>query len=499
MKRLALSLLALLGSMALAQPSVLPADERFDTPVSIQFDDGLALVVEALARSVGLTPVLTEIPDKTVYYDIQEPTSFRTIWQTVLGLNDLDFLLRDEDIIVVGPASEVQKLRDLDVAAVRSAIQQDDDGGLIQEFYSVNGAADGMADLLRAAIPGLSVEVLGNVNTLLVRGSTGQHEEVRSLLERFDPSASDVTVEIRTYRLSNALAAELAEVLLGTQTSLFQAAGEDTGEEEDGAGEEAAAAGNNGLFSVAADPRTNSLVVQAPGTVQEQVALLIEELDIPQQQVNVQVRLQEIQTRTADRLGINLAGGIGQLSDSVLDGGLNFLFDPHAAVSAFNIGAVLDALETQGLSRRVDDSSLTVLNNTPTSIQAGGTILISIPGSAENIERTIPYGVQIEVTPRVSASGTITLSITARVEDVLSSLEDATLLELATRAVSSTITLEPGQTVLLSGLMQNQYTETVNSVPILGDLPLIGGLFRSTLAELSETELLIIVTADVLD
>ena len=59
--------------------------------------------------------------------------------------------------------------------------------------------------------------------------------------------------------------------------------------------------------------------------------------------------------------------------------------------------------------------------------------------------------------------------------------------------------LRPGQTVLLSGLMQNQYTETVNKVPVLGALPLIGSLFRSTLAELSETELLIIVTADVLD
>ena len=140
-----------------------------------------------------------------------------------------------------------------------------------------------------------------------------------------------------------------------------------------------------------------------------------------------------------------------------------------------------------------------MLNNSPTSIQAGGTILISIPGQAENIERTIPYGVQIDVTPRVAADGRITLTIEAKVEDVLSSVEDPQLLQLATRAVSSTITLVPGQTVLLSGLMQNQYTETVNQVPLLGSLPIIGGLFRSTLAELSETELLIIVTADVLD
>ncbi len=498
MKRLALSLLVLLGSMAFAQPSVLPDEERFDTPISLQFDDSLATVVEALARSVGLVPVLSDVPLDIVYYNIDEPTSFRTVWNTVMALNDLAFLMRDEDIVVVGPADSIQRLVDMDVAAIRASGQEDPGTGIVQEFYSIQSDATGMAELIRSAVPGLSVEVLSNVNTLLVRGTSDQHSQVQQLLTRFDQMADQVVVEFRTYRLANAQAAELAAVLNNTQAALFQAAGQEQAED----GEEGAIAGAQeqaSLFNVSPDTRTNSLVVTAPAAVQAQVAALLEELDIRQEQVNVQVRLQEIQTRTADRLGINIAGGIGQLTASVLDGGLSFLFDPHAAVSAFNIGAVLDSLETQGLSRRVDDSSLTVLNNTPTSIQAGGTILISIPGASENIERTIPYGVQIDVTPRVSGDGRITLTIDARVEDVLSSLENPSLLELATRAVSSTITLEPGQTVLLSGLMQNQYTETVNRVPVLGDLPIIGGLFRSTLSELSETELLIIVTADILD
>lgn len=493
MKRLAFSLILLLGFSALAQPSVLPADERFDLPVSLQFDDSLASVVEALARSVGLQPVLSQVPDTPVYYNISEPTSFRTVWHTVLTLNDLDFLLRDEDIVVVGPAAEVQKLRDVDLATIQTA-DAAEAGTIVQEFYSVASDAAGMAELLRSAIPGLYVEVLPTVNTLLVRASASQHVQVQQYLARFDQVPEQVMVEFRTYRLSNAQAAELAGVLSGAQGALFQAASEDEAD-----GEELAGAETGNLFNVTADTRTNSLVVTAPAAVQAQVAALLSELDVPQRQVNVQVRLQEIHVSTADRIGINLAGGIGQLSANILDGGLSFLFDPHAAVSALNIGAVLDALESQGLSRRVDDSSLTVLNNSPTSIQAGGTILISIPGQAENIERTIPYGVQIDVTPRVAADGRITLTIEAKVEDVLSSVEDPQLLQLATRAVSSTITLVPGQTVLLSGLMQNQYTETVNQVPVLGALPIIGNLFRSTLAELSETELLIIVTADVID
>src|SRR5690625_1185623 len=185
MKRLAFSLILLLGFSALAQPSVLPADERFDLPVSLQFDDSLASVVEALARSVGLQPVLSQAPDTPVYYNIQEPTSFRTVWHTILALNDLDFLLRSEDIVVVGPAAEVQKLRDVDVAAIQAA-GQDESTELLQEFYSVNSDAAGMAELLTSAIPGLYVEVLTSVNTLLVRATGAQHSQVQQLLSRFD-------------------------------------------------------------------------------------------------------------------------------------------------------------------------------------------------------------------------------------------------------------------------------------------------------------------------
>ena len=153
MKRLAFSLILLLGFSALAQPSVLPADERFDLPVSLQFDDSLASVVEALARSVGLQPVLSQVPDTPVYYNISEPTSFRTVWHTVLTLNDLDFLLRDEDIVVVGPAAEVQKLRDVDLATIQTA-DAAEAGTIVQEFYSVASDAAGMAELLRARSPG---------------------------------------------------------------------------------------------------------------------------------------------------------------------------------------------------------------------------------------------------------------------------------------------------------------------------------------------------------
>ncbi len=492
MKRLFVSLLLLLlASPVLAQPSVLPADERFDAPVRLQAYESLATTIETLASAIGLTAILNNVPETAEYYNIDQYTPFRLVFENVLALHNLDFLLRGENLIIIAPAAEIQRLRELDSAALEVALNEEEEA--FRSFYPILGDAVESAEFLRSALPGVSVDVMPGGATLMVDGTATQHAGVQDLLDRFDSAAPQVVVEMRTYRLANALAADLAGVLAATQAALFT-----TVEAEDAEAMEAAAASQD-LFTVSADARTNSLIVIAPPFVQDQISQLLPDLDVRQEQVNVQVRIQEIQTRAANRVGINMAGSLGQFSANFLEGGLSFIFDPHAAVSAFNLGAVLDTLETQGLSRRVDDSSLTVLNNTPTSIQAGGTIMISLPGASENIERTIPYGVQIDVTPRVAADGRITLSIEAKVEDVLSTLEDPTLLELSTRAVQSTITLDPGQTVLLSGLMQNQYIESVNQVPLLGSLPIIGGLFRNTVTELSETELLIIVTADILD
>lgn len=395
MKRLAnlLIVFVLFGIVTVqAQPSDLPPSEPYDSPIELRTDRGsqdLTGIVEALARAVGLTAIVKDIPETRVNYDIGDPKPFRQVWEIVLTLNDLDYLLLDNDIVIVGPESEVLKLRNLDAQALARELAADE-GDLIQEFYRIHANAEDLSVILERSLPDLHVETLPGAATLLVRGSATEHERVGQLLARFDPPPTPQLIEIRTYRLSNARATDLAAVLRSTQVTL-----ELPSTEADRADSEAGDTpqGGNGEFSVQADNRTNTLIVSAPPQVQDRIAELLTTLDSAEQQINVQVRIQEIQSRTAVDLGLNLAASAGQLSANLLDGGLRFLFDPHSAVSSFNIGAVLDTLETQGLSRRVDDSSLTVLNNSETSIQAGGTIFISIPGASENIERTIPYGV----------------------------------------------------------------------------------------------------------
>jgi len=472
-----LTCVALLGlAPVLAQPAELPADARFDQLVSFSTGIGgenLGAMLEALARAVGLTPIVDDVPVRTIVYDIGEPKPFRQVWSLVLTLNDLDYLLQENDIVVLGTSGSLSRLR----TAPDTVLEGDPK---VQRFYRVNNDVDTVVRLLRLAVPAATVEGLPGTAAVMVVATELQHEQVATTLAEFDRPVEVLALEQRTYFLSNSPATGLAVTLRATGV-----VGDENGTLID-------------AFTVVPDARTNSLIVTGTAAVQARLGALIAELDNPQPQVNVQVRIQEITRRSALDLGINWSAGLGNLTANILSGGLSFIFDTTQVISSLNVLAVLDALETQGLSRRVDDSNITVLNNGLGTIQSGGQIFITLPGSPP-IERTIPYGVQIDVTPRITADGRITLEVSAKVEDVLSTTNDPTFLNLSSRNLNSTVTVEEGQTLLLGGLLQNSLAVTRQRLPIIGSIPLIGDLLGSTVTEENDIDLLLIVTATIID
>lgn len=488
---LLLLLSALLAGSATAQPEPLPADARFDQPVEFSTGadgESLAAMVAALARSVGLTPIIDDVPTTVITYDIGDPKPFRQVWDLVLTLNDLEYELQENDVVVVGTEGSLAPLRRRGAAEANGDAEPE---AAVQRFYRLNTEAGTMIGILQRAMPDLDVTRLTDT-TLAVAASEARHERVRELLDEFDVAAEEVRLEQRVYQLSNADAGQLAQVL---QRSDVVVGGALTGEADGAVGERG--------FTVVADERTNSLIITAPSGVQNRIAELLPELDRPQEQVNVQVRIQEINRRTATNLGINLAAASGNFAANVLGGGLQFVFDAQAAVSGLNLSAVLDTLEAQGLSRRVDDSNLTVLSNGTGRMQSGGRIEIQFPsGDGEVATRTIEFGVIIEVAPRIASDGRVILDVSAEVSDVLVPINEGGIperIDFATREITSTVTLRPGQTVLLGGLLQNSFSETERRVPVLGSIPIIGSLFGTTETEHENSELLLVVNAQVID
>ncbi len=494
----------------------LPDDPRFDEAVT--FSTGLSgaplpAMIEALAQAVGLSVIASDIPNNEVTYNFGEKP-FRQIWKVVLSLNGLDYVLQDNDVVVVGTVESILRYHQRE-PIVNPAV--------VQQFYKVSDNTEEFATALRAADPSIVVESIPNINTISVRGTQEQQNAVEAILFDLDPAPPEPEQDPpkiqRIYRLSNAKAEDIAKIL--QDTALLTPPAEENNEDNNGLVVEESE--NSRVtravdrvittvastpeskeppkldFVIVADTRTNSLVINATAEQHEQFAELLPKLDIPQKQVNVQVRIQEINKESAKNLGIDLNAGFGTFSAQFLNTGLNFVFNAQKAISGLNIGAVLDTLERQGFSRKVDDANVTVLNNEKGSIQSGGTIFISLVSGGVTLERTIPYGVQLDFEPQITSTGLVNLDIEAKVEATIGAVEDPTLLNISTKRVTSTVTLEPGQTILLGGLFQNSFDKTTRGVPILSSIPLIGGAFKHTSVEERDAELLLIVTANIIE
>ncbi len=518
MKKAVFLLTFLLSWMvAYAQPSPLPEDSRFDSPTTfVTQSDGESLraMIDSLARSVGLTPVVDKIPaDTVVTYNIDQQKPFRQIWDLVLGQEGLDFVLQNNDIVIIGTRESLAGL--LPVPQIEPVTQVEGEN-LFQKFFRVNNDPKDVAAIVQQSVPGVQVDALESVNSISVRGTQEQLDQVQVVLSQFDSASATIPMERKVYKLNNAQAASgevpdpanldqkikvvglaeiLAETLKGSTVQVLNAV--DPAVPADAA---APAGGSASVdVTIVPDPRTNSLLVTAPAEIQIQIADLIEQLDVPQPLINVQVRIQEVTRDKAQDLGVDLSAGLGNFAFKALEESFQFVFDAQRAITGLNIGAVLDTLERQGLSRRVDDGNITIINNGIGRLQSGGTLYILIPGVDENIERVIPYGVQLDISPRLNNNGRIILNVIASLDLLPTDAGNAAFLNLSTRQVRTTVTVEPGQTILLSGLFQNSFTTETKGVPILSSIPIIGQAFSTTTTEERNSELLLIVTADVIE
>jgi len=343
---------------------------------------------------------------------------------------------------------------------------------------------------LMREVPGVKVSQVPGQKVLIVRGTEAQQKEVQAMLAKIDvaPEAGPPIYQ-RTFKLSNAKAKDLAEVL----SEALKAKGVAATPEEQGAHPPMEGAAP---VSVVADERTNTLIVT--GTA-EQLALveeLIPELDKPVEQVNVQVRIQEVTQSALNNLGLNWEAAGGNLVAALADAGLQLIFDATRSLAALNISATLNALEKQGLSRRVNDSNITVLNNQTGKIQSGFTFFIR--RVVDNQVEKVPYdaGVIVEVTPQVTNSGEIVLKVHTEVSDILErNPVDGDVDKLSKQVSETILRVKDGQTVVIGGLIKNSAKFSKQGIPLLSDIPLIGALFSQTTNEREDSELIIVLKA----
>jgi pilus assembly protein CpaC len=218
------------------------------------------------------------------------------------------------------------------------------------------------------------------------------------------------------------------------------------------------------------------------------------------QQVMLEVRVAEMGRKLMRELGINWSYVSGDFSISYFNELTNGITGQFAYLgSGKSWTGAIDALKTEGLIKILAKPTLITLSGEEATFLAGGQIPVPVPGDwGEVTIEWKDYGVELQFTPRVLSNNKISLKVLPGVSelDYEHSVEfrGFVIPALTTRYASTTVELDDGQSFAIAGLLSEKVFDNVEKIPVLGDIPVLGALFRSTEFQRHETELVIIVT-----
>jgi general secretion pathway protein D len=281
---------------------------------------------------------------------------------------------------------------------------------------------------------------------------------------------------------------------------------------------------------IQADEASNALIITAPEAIFNNIKAVVEKLDVRRAQVLVEALIAEVSADKASEFGIQWLGatninnsngqvfaGFGNSSNStnigiVTSGVISSGVSAAAGIAkGFNLGLynnqslgiLARALQTDTGANILSTPTLLTLDNEEAQITVGsnvpfatGQYTTATSGSTSNaVSPFTTYdrkdvGLTLKVKPQISQGGTIRLKISEEVSKLQPSL-DPTLAGTDKRSLDTTVLVDNGQLVVLGGLIEDQVTDTEDHIPVLGDIPVLGNLFRYKTREHTKTNLMI--------
>jgi general secretion pathway protein D len=367
-------------------------------------------------------------------------------------------------------------------------------------------------------------------NSVLARtGDPARLRRVRELAAMLD-SPTSAGGNIHVIYLKNAQAVKLAEVLRAIYTGESVAGQPSASAPVSALGQgqapaQSSASSRPGIIQ--ADAATNSIIITAPDAIYNNLRAAVEKLDVRRAQVYVEALIAEVTASKAAELGVQWQdlSAAGKSTAQVI-GGTNFgnasqnilgiSQNPTAAGQGLNIGLVkgtvtvggaqilnlgllVRALESDANANILSTPTLLTLDNEEAKIVIGqnvpfitGSYAVSAaattPTPFQTIERK-DVGLTLKIKPQISEGGAVRLQISQEVSSVDSTGVSGIITNK--RSVDSTVLVDDGQIVVIGGLIQDTVNDGVAKVPGLGDLPLIGGLFKYNTRSRSKTNLMV--------
>ncbi len=392
----------------------------------------------------------------------------------------------------------------------------------------------------------LAIGVEPRTNSLLVRADTpALVTRIKALIGGIDiPTAANGNIHV--VYLRNAEATKLAETLRGLLSGASASASSPgpTTTPAGAAASSLASASSSGTVSstIQAYAPTNSLVITAPDHVYNAMRSVIDKLDTRRAQVFVEALIVEVSTSVASEWGIQWQdlSGINKSGTNVI-GGTNFGTTGTNIISAagdvtsvgtglniglvrgtltlpngttvLNLAALARALQADQRSNILSTPNILTLDNEEAKIVVGQNVPFitgsySQTGTSGSTTTSNPFqtierkdvGLTLKVTPQVAEGGTVKMKVYQEVSSVVQTTSSIKSADLITnkRSIENTVLVDDGQIVVIGGLIQDDTKNGESKVPLLGDIPLIGNLFKYTTKNRDKTNLMVFLRPYVL-
>ena len=392
--------------------------------------------------------------------------------------------------------------------------------------------------------PGMvSVVPVESSNSIVLRGDPAAVARIRPLVDDLDRRAESAD-DVRVVFLEHADAEQLLPVLQQMTGQISRPLDGAVSAPVEGDGAAPASAATPGArANIARFPGANALVISAAPETQRMLSEVIRQLDTRRQQVLVEAIVVEVSDDAARALGVQwaLAGRDGNplfatnysntspailpilgavagereldeddpLLEDLRGAALNSLLGSSGVIGMGGgtigsdglFGAIINAVRSDEGSNLLSTPSLMTLDNEEATILVGQEVPVVV-GEVLGSNNTNPFrttqrqdiGVKLEVRPQINAGGAITLFLRQEVSSINGLLTSgASDLVLDKREIETTVLVDDGQIAVLGGLLDQNERLSVESVPGLGDIPVIGGLFRSTARERGQTNLMVFI------
>lgn len=248
------------------------------------------------------------------------------------------------------------------------------------------------------------------------------------------------------------------------------------------------------------DPLRNTLVLMGSPEVYDQVNYLLERIDTPPKQVMFEVQVIELNRDDLSNLGVDWGASTKLPSAPAYD---DLPYRIGTGKYGVNLQGIVNRLIENKKGRLLASPRIATLDGVTAKILIGDKLAVesSQPTTGSTPIISVIYvdvGIKLEVTPAVNKDGYITTRIQPEVSNKTDTTKNGNP-NIRTRQADATLRVQSGATIVLGGLIQRQETRDTFKVPIVGQLPLIGGLFHSTSKQVTETELVIMLTPKIIE